>query len=94
MDKKRREGRLEIRLTPQATSILMRAASVECKTVSAFILDKSLANWQPAVEVVDPEATRAALFSSHSQQASRWLNDFAPAPNSATQPRAYCGPFQ
>jgi len=43
VDKKRREGRLEIRLTPQARSILTRAASVECKTVSAFILDKSLA---------------------------------------------------
>ncbi len=39
---KRREDRLEIRLTPKAKSILKRAASVERKTVSAFILDKGL----------------------------------------------------
>ncbi len=40
---KRREDRLEIRLTPKAKSMLKRAASVERKTVSAFILDKALA---------------------------------------------------
>jgi len=40
---KRREDRLEVRLTPKAKSILRRAASVERKTVSAFILDKGLA---------------------------------------------------
>jgi len=39
---KRREDRLEVRLTPEAKSILKRAASVERKTVSAFILDKGL----------------------------------------------------
>jgi uncharacterized protein (DUF1778 family) len=39
---KRREDRLEVRLTPKAKSILKRAASVERKTVSAFILDKGL----------------------------------------------------
>lgn len=39
---KRRGDRLEVRLTPQAKSILKRAASVERKTVSAFILDKGL----------------------------------------------------
>lgn len=39
---KRREDRLEVRLTPKAKSMLKRAASVERKTVSAFILDKSL----------------------------------------------------
>ncbi len=40
---KRREGRLEVRLTPKAKSMLKRAASVERKTVSAFVLDKGLA---------------------------------------------------
>jgi len=40
---KRREDRLEVRLTPKAKSMLRRAASVERKTVSAFILDKGLA---------------------------------------------------
>src|SRR5437879_11562204 len=40
---KRREDRLEVRLTPRAKSMLRRAASVERKTVSAFILDKGLA---------------------------------------------------
>lgn len=39
---KRREERLEVRLTPKAKSMLKRAASVERKTVSAFILDKGL----------------------------------------------------
>lgn len=37
------EDRLEIRLAPEAMQILKRAAFVEYKTVSAFILDKSLA---------------------------------------------------
>jgi len=40
---KRRGDRLEVRLTPKAKSMLKRAASVERKTVSAFILDKGLA---------------------------------------------------
>jgi uncharacterized protein (DUF1778 family) len=40
---KRREERLEVRLTPKAKFMLKRAASVERKTVSAFILDKGLA---------------------------------------------------
>jgi len=40
---KRLEDRLEVRLTPKAKSILKRAASVERKTVSAFIVDKGLA---------------------------------------------------
>jgi uncharacterized protein (DUF1778 family) len=40
---KRREDRLEVRLTPKAKSMLKRAASVERKSVSAFILDKGLA---------------------------------------------------
>lgn len=39
---RRREDRLEVRLTPKAKSMLKRAASVERKTVSAFILDKGL----------------------------------------------------
>ena len=38
-----REERLEVRLTPQTKTMLERAASVERKTVSAFILDKGLA---------------------------------------------------
>jgi len=40
---KRREERLEVRLTPKAKTMLKRAASIERKTVSAFILDKGLA---------------------------------------------------
>ena len=40
---KRREDRLEVRLTPKAKSMLKRAASVERMTVSAFVLDKGLA---------------------------------------------------
>jgi uncharacterized protein (DUF1778 family) len=40
---KRREDRLEVRLTPKAKSMLKRAAVVERKTVSAFMLDKGLA---------------------------------------------------
>jgi uncharacterized protein (DUF1778 family) len=39
---KRRDDRLEVRLTPKAKSMLKRAASVERKTLSAFILDKGL----------------------------------------------------
>ncbi len=39
---KRRDDRLEVRLTPKAKSMLKRAASIERKTVSAFILDKGL----------------------------------------------------
>jgi uncharacterized protein (DUF1778 family) len=40
---KLREERLEVRLTPKAKSMLKHAASIERKTVSAFILDKGLA---------------------------------------------------
>jgi uncharacterized protein (DUF1778 family) len=39
---KRRQGRLELRLTPRAKIMLKRAASAEEKSVSAFVLDKSL----------------------------------------------------
>ncbi len=39
---KRRDDRLEVRLTAKAKSMLKRAASIERKTVSAFILDKGL----------------------------------------------------
>jgi uncharacterized protein (DUF1778 family) len=39
---KRRDDRLEVRLTPRAKSLLKRAADVEDKSVSAFVLDKSL----------------------------------------------------
>ena len=40
---RRKEDRLEVRLTPKAKALLKRAASVERKTVSAFVLDKGLA---------------------------------------------------
>lgn len=39
---KRRKGRLELRLTPRAKTMLKRAAIAEEKSVSAFVLDKSL----------------------------------------------------
>ena len=39
---KRREDRLEVRLTPKAKSMLKRAASIERKSVSTFIVDKGL----------------------------------------------------
>lgn len=39
---KRMNDRLELRLTPKAKSMLKRAAAVERKTMSAFVLDKSL----------------------------------------------------
>jgi uncharacterized protein (DUF1778 family) len=39
---KRRDGRLELRLTPKAKTMLKRAANAEEKSVSAFVLDKSL----------------------------------------------------
>ena len=39
---KRRDDRLEVRLAPRQKSLLKRAADFEEKTVSAFVLDKSL----------------------------------------------------
>ena len=39
---KRRDDRLELRLTPTAKSLLRQAAEVEQKTVSAFVLEKGL----------------------------------------------------
>ena len=39
---KRRDERLELRLTPAAKAILRRAAEVENKTISSFVLDKGL----------------------------------------------------
>lgn len=39
---KRREDRLELRLTPKAKAMLKRAANAEEKSVSAFVLDKSI----------------------------------------------------
>ena len=39
---KRRDDRMEFRLPPQAKSLLKRAADVENKTLSAFLLDKGL----------------------------------------------------
>jgi len=40
---KRKHDRLEVRLTPDAKALLEWAASVERKTISAFLLDKGLA---------------------------------------------------
>jgi uncharacterized protein (DUF1778 family) len=39
---RRRDDRLEVRLTPKAKSILKRAADVEDMSMSEFVLDKSL----------------------------------------------------
>jgi uncharacterized protein (DUF1778 family) len=39
---KRRADRLEFRLSPRAKAVLKRAADVENKTLSAFLLDKGL----------------------------------------------------
>ena len=39
---KRRDDRLEFRLSPKAKSMLKRAADVERKSLSAFLLDKGL----------------------------------------------------
>lgn len=39
---KRRDERLELRLTPAAKAMLRRAAEVENKTISSFVLDKGL----------------------------------------------------
>lgn len=39
---KRRDDRLEFRLPPKAKSMLKRAAEVERKSLSAFLLDKGL----------------------------------------------------
>jgi uncharacterized protein (DUF1778 family) len=39
---RRRDDRLEVRLTPKAKSLLKRAASVQRMTVSAFVLESGL----------------------------------------------------
>lgn len=39
---RRRDERLELRLTPAAKTMLRRAAEVENKTISSFVLDKGL----------------------------------------------------
>lgn len=39
---KRRDERLELRVTPAAKAMLRRAAEVENKTISSFVLDKGL----------------------------------------------------
>lgn len=39
---KKREDRLEFRLAPKAKSMLKRAADVERKSLSAYLLDKGL----------------------------------------------------
>jgi uncharacterized protein (DUF1778 family) len=44
---RRKKVRLEVRLTHKTMSLLKRAASVERKTVSAFVLDKAPAARAP-----------------------------------------------
>jgi uncharacterized protein (DUF1778 family) len=39
---KRMNDRLELRLTPRAKAMLKRAAAIERKSMSAFVLDKGL----------------------------------------------------
>ncbi len=39
---RRRDDRLEVRLTPKAKALLKRAASTQRKTVSAFVLESGL----------------------------------------------------
>ena len=52
---KGRADRLEVRLTPKEKSILKRAALLERKTVSAFILEKGLS---AAAETLAPTGAR------------------------------------
>jgi uncharacterized protein (DUF1778 family) len=58
---KRREDRLEVRLTPKEKSILKRAALIERKTVSAFILAKGLSAGEFSLSAKQYDAFVAAL---------------------------------
>ena len=72
---KRREDRLELRLTPKAKTMLKRAASAEEKTVSAFVLDKSL---EAAAETLADR--RSFVLSTKQYDAFIAALDTAPKP--------------
>jgi uncharacterized protein (DUF1778 family) len=73
---KRRDDRLEVRLTPKAKTMLKRAADCEEKTVSAFVLDKSL------------EAAAETLADRHEFRLSAQQYDvFVAALDAAPKPR-------
>ena len=73
---KRREDRLELRLSPKAKTMLKRAAVAEEKTVSAFVLEKSL------------EAAAQTLADRHSFALSTKQYDaFVAALDAAPKPR-------
>jgi uncharacterized protein (DUF1778 family) len=73
---KRRDDRLEFRLPPKAKSILKRAADVERKSLSAFLLDKGL---EAAAETL---AERAEFRLTAKQ-----FDAFAAALDSPAKPR-------
>lgn len=73
---KRRNDRLEFRLPPGAKSVLKRAADVERKTLSAFLLDKGL---QAAAETL-AERTEFRL-------GARQFDAFAQALDAPVKPR-------
>ncbi|HKT73806.1 MAG TPA: DUF1778 domain-containing protein [Steroidobacteraceae bacterium] len=72
---KRRDDRLELRLSPKAKTMLKRAASVEEKTVSAFVLDKSL---EAAAETLADR--RSFVLSAKQYDAFVAALDAAPRP--------------
>jgi uncharacterized protein (DUF1778 family) len=73
---KRRDDRLEFRLPPKAKSMLKRAADVERKSLSAFLLDKGL---QAAAETL---AARTEFRLSAKQ-----FDAFAAALDAPAKPR-------
>jgi uncharacterized protein (DUF1778 family) len=73
---KRRDDRLEFRLPPRAKAVLKRAADVENKSLSAFLLDKGL---QAAAETL-AERTEFRLTS-------RQFEAFAAALDAPMKPR-------
>ncbi len=74
---KRRNDRLEFRLPPGAKSVLKRAADVERKTLSTFLLDKGL---QAAAETL---AERAEF-----RLGARQFDAFAQALDAPVKPRS------
>ena len=73
---KRRDDRLEFRLPPGAKSVLKRAADIERKSLSAFLLDKGL---QAAAETL---ADRSEFRLS-----ARQFDAFAAALDTPVKPR-------
>ena len=73
---KRRNERLELRLTPAAKAMLRRAAEVENKTISSFVLDKGL------------EAAAASLADRHEFPLDpKHYDAFLAAPDAPARPR-------